>query len=138
MKCHPYNVRYEKCCTCKKLAKCQVFASLTKKQHDAYVQFILDNISRHPEKYELGVVMAEQKPIKNIMLMDKPLPSENWTTMPDLEKMSDSEKLKLAEKEIYLVAKKYKAELTVKFKQVPLEAGASRKETGKPRRKRKE
>lgn len=118
MKCHPINVRYEACATCAKIGSCSVFAGLTTKQREAYIEVILDHVARHPDKYELGVVMAETKPQKNIVMLDEE--PGDWKSMEDINEMSDEEKLKLRDKTIYQVAKRYEVRYRVELKAVPL------------------
>jgi len=133
MQCHPYNIRYEKCATCPKLGKCAVFDSLSNKQLDAYMEFILDHIRRYPEKYTLGVVMAETKTPKNILLLDAAPPRDRWKTLAAVNELSDAEKLALKDKHIYQVTKKYQVRYKVELKAVPLDSEESA--PAKPRRK---
>jgi hypothetical protein len=121
MKCHPYNIRYEKCATCPELGKCAVFDNLSSKQLDAYMEFILDHIHRYPDKYTLGVVMAENKTPNNILLLDAAPPKDRWGTLADINNMSDAEKLSLKDKHIYQVTKKYQVRYKVELKAVPLD-----------------
>lgn len=122
MLCHPNNIRYEKCATCTKLGKCAVFESLSNKQLDAYTDFILDHTRRYPDKYTLGVIMAETKPQKNILLLDNAPPKDAWETLAQINQLSDAEKLALKDKHIYQVTKKYQVRYKVELKAVPLDS----------------
>lgn len=139
MKCHPYNVRYESCCTCKKIGKCMIFNMLTTEQYDAYVQFVTDHVRKHPDKYQVEVIMAEQKVAKgskNIVVLDSPPASSSWTSLPDLNKMTDDEKLALKGKTIFQIGKQYKAVVKIEVKQVPLGSTESAPSQRKPRSKK--
>ncbi len=135
MKCHPINVRYERCARCPKLGKCQVFESLPLKQQGAYLEFLLEQIGKHPDKYKLGVTLVEQKPIKNIVMLDAPPPSDSWATIDSINALSDADKLKLKDKDIYQVTKKYKVVFKVELKGVPI--GEAQEEPSTKQKQRK-
>lgn len=94
MKCDPINVRYEKCATCKSIERCKIHASLSQANKDKYLAFLLDQIARHPDKYQLEVVMAATKPTKNILVMDRAAIDRITAEYPDAFKLMSMDEIK--------------------------------------------
>ena len=131
MKCTIHNLQYERCARCSKLARCPVYSQLSREQVAEYVSLLVDHVRRYPDKYKIGVVMAEQKMPKNIMILDDP-PEVEMMTMSEIKGMSDEGKLKLVDKTIYQVAKQYEVRLKVDLVSVPLPDKEKKKKTRKP------
>lgn len=137
MKCHYYNINYVKCCTCKKLGKCSVFRSLSNEQKDKYLEFILDQIEKHPNKYELGVIMAqEKKPTNNLLVLNRDGSFCAQIKQEDIHAMGDQEKLSFKDKILLGINKAFTVQYKVEIKAMPLpddimEAPSPKKRTRK-------
>lgn len=121
MRCHPYNVRYESCATCPTLGRCAVHASLSPIQKNQYLEFLLDQIHKHPDKYALGVIfMANPKPKNDILILDKDGKCVSQTSLDELRRRPERELLELKDSTIVQASKLHQVAFKIELKAQPL------------------
>ena len=135
MRCHPLSRSNVKCCTCDNLHRCGIFKAITKKQHKEYIEFILEQIDKYPEKYQLGVIMAEvKKPVNNILILNEDGSFHAQMRQEEIKALSDQEKLDLKDKIILGLNKAFSIFYKIEIKAGPVPDDIMRK---KPTKKKK-